>query len=44
MLVKLAVAQEKLRLVEFELTRESEELRDAKKEVADIEEQLAAKN
>ena len=40
---ELAVAQEKLRLVEFELTRESEELRDAKKEVADIEEQLTAR-
>jgi len=34
---ELAVAQEKLRLVEFELTRESEELRDAKKELNDIE-------
>ena len=37
------VTQEKLRLVEFELTRESEELRDDKKE-ADIEEQLANKS
>ena len=34
---ELAVAQEKLKLVEFELTRESEELRDAKKELNDIE-------
>tara|TARA_R100000773_G_scaffold15560_5_gene14152 strand:+ start:2781 stop:4736 length:1956 start_codon:yes stop_codon:yes gene_type:complete len=40
---ELAVAQEKLRLVEFELTRESQELRDAKNELADIEEQLKEK-
>ena len=39
---ELAVAQEKLKLVEFELTRESEELRDAKKELNDIETQLEA--
>ena len=39
---ELAVAQEKLKLVEFELTRESEELRTAKKDLADIEEELAA--
>tara|TARA_R100000426_G_scaffold70152_1_gene48736 strand:- start:1261 stop:3279 length:2019 start_codon:yes stop_codon:yes gene_type:complete len=37
---ELAVAQEQLKLVEFELTRESEALRDAKKEVNDIEAQL----
>ena len=40
---ELAVATEKLRLVEFELTRESEELRDAKSELADIEGSLKTK-
>ena len=40
---ELAVAQEKLRLIEFELTRESEELREAKAELADIEAELAPK-
>ena len=34
---ELAVAQEKLKLVEFELTREAEVLRTAKKDLADIE-------
>ena len=37
---ELAVAQEKLRLVEFELTRESEDLRDAKQELNDLEAEL----
>jgi len=37
---ELAVAQEKLKLIEFELTRESEELRDAKKELNEIEDLL----
>lgn len=39
---ELAVAQEKLKLVEFELTRESEVLRDAKKELNDIESELVS--
>ena len=39
---ELAVAQEKLRLVEFELTRESEDLRQAKQELNDLEQVLMA--
>ena len=37
---ELRVAEEKLKLVEFELTRESEILRDAKKELNDLESEL----
>ena len=37
---ELAVATEKLKLVEFELTRESEELREAKQNLNDIEKEL----
>ncbi len=40
---ELAVAQEKLRLIEFELTRESEELRDAKADLAEVEAELVPK-
>jgi len=40
---ELAVAQEKLRLIEFELTRESEELRDAKADLAEVEAELIPK-
>jgi hypothetical protein len=40
---ELAVAQEKLKLIEFELTRESEELRDAKAELAEVESSLVDK-
>jgi hypothetical protein len=40
---ELAVAQEKLRLIEFELTRESEELRDAKADLSEVEAELIPK-
>jgi hypothetical protein len=40
---ELAVAEEKLRLIEFELTRESEELRDAKADLAEVEAELVPK-
>ena len=40
---ELAVAQERLRLIEFELTRESEELRDAKADLAQVETELVPK-
>ena len=39
---ELRVAEEKLKLVEFELTRESEILRDAKKQLNDIESELVS--
>ena len=36
----MQLAQERLKDVEFELTRESEELRDAKKNLAEVESEM----